>query len=533
MDPLLERYNSDLDKVITNQFDLHAKMQRMTNFYKSSAFYRTHPKEARDASANYMKILADKNIHYTSEVPEVKIIADPADRENANVREKILYGTYRACGMPLLQRKWARDGTLRSMAVAVTSYDFKQRIMRVERVDPRHCYWSYTNLDNNRIGVFYVVYPISRAEANEKFKVDPTADNRAALQFAETDHLSKINGEDWFTYVKRMDGETTAVWIGNKWVQKPQAHNLGDVPVDLFVPLPGEEAGSPGDFYLEPLVAPQAKLNDLEYRAQLIVRRNSNPIFWGRGIQARGFDDVKAAVESADAGMVGLNRDGEIGVVQLTGIELLDKRIEAVKNDMQRLAGYGAASFGENVGANTSGDALGMYFMPTEKHVQDQTLSLAAFYESINAKILRGYEHYGRGSKKFTLTAFAPRSTVQASNGESRTVPVARFEQLVFDASVIDGRYVSKAIPKPVTPKNELEEKRLVVEAVNNKFLSRYTGYEIFGIESPEDERRRLEEEQLDPALNPDNVNTLLQGGANAAQPSIPALPPAPATVRA
>lgn len=70
----------------------------------------------------------------------------------------------------------------------------------------------------------------------------------------------------------------------------------------------------------------------------------SNPIIWARGMKTQGNDDIKDALANGDSGVLGLSKDGEVGLLQLSELRMLDNHESAIKNDMQRLSGFAAAS---------------------------------------------------------------------------------------------------------------------------------------------------------------------------------------------
>jgi hypothetical protein len=321
-----------------------------------------------------------------------------------------------------------------------------------------------------------------------------------------------MDGQKWFTMAIRWDDKIRTAWIGDKFIEKPHEHGMGFMPIDICAPFPSDNPKRLGHFYLEDLVPLQAELNDAIKRRSNIVKRMSNPILWARNMKSTtSMDDVKAAMQNAEAGVVGLGKEGEVGLLQLQELRILDNHIAEIKSDMQRLSGFAAASFGETVGANTSGDALGMYFTPTQKHIDDQNISWKAFYESIHAKILRLYDVFGKTNETFKLQGYSPRSTVEGNKETGYHVKAGGDYALEFTRDVINGNYLTRCIPVPVIPKNEIEEKRFWLDAANQKIVSRNTAYENFGLESPEDEKQQLILEQSEPMLNPDGIGNILQ----------------------
>lgn len=520
--------NRELAAAVQNLASYHTDMNTYTDFYRYSAFYdrQAGEKQTTKIPDNYLKIFADKNIHYTSEMPQFKIAGTPEDRENANIREKILYAVHRKSGTPLLQKKWARDVSKKSVAIAETGFDLNTRCAWVKRYDPRFVFWKMSNGNEDRVTAFWAVFPITKQEAMETYGVVPTHDTVSTATFAKQDpYIGNMDGQTWFTMAIRWDDTTRVAWIGDKLIEEPHEHGMGIIPIDICAPFPTEEKNRLGSFYLEDLVPLQAELNDAILRRSRLTKRYSNPILWGRNIKDRERDSVESALRDVEPGVLGVGKDGEVGYLQLQELRILDNHISELKADMQRLSGFAAASFGESVGANTSGDALGMYFTPTQKHIDDQNISWVAFYESINAKILRLYDIFGRTGETFTLDGYSPRSTLMSTAAGGYKMNGSGDYKLSFTREVINGNYVNRAIPAPVIPKNEIEEKRLIIEAVDKKFLSRTTGYESFGLESPEDEKQLLLIEQQEPFLNPDGIGTILQQ----MQPALPGAPGAPA----
>lgn len=520
--------NDELSSAVNNLASYHTEMQTYTNFYRFSAFYERQAGQSTDKLPdNYLKIFADKNIHYTSEMPQFKIAGTPEDRENANIREKILYAVHRKSGTPLLQKKWARDVSKKSIAIAETGFDLESRCAWVKRYDPRYVFWKMSNGNEDRVTAFWAVFPITKEEAYKTYGVMPTSDPVSTATFAKQDpYIGNMDGQKWFTMVIRWDNKYRTAWVGDVLIEEPHEHMMGSIPIDICAPFPTDEKDRLGSFYLEDLVPLQAELNDAIKRRSNITKRYSNPIVWGRNIKDRGKDDVEQALKTGESGVLGLGKDGEVGYLQLNELRILDNHITELKNDMQRLSGFAAASFGESVGANTSGDALGMYFTPTQKHIDDQNISWVAFYESINAKILRLYDVFGMTGETFTLDGYSPRSTLLATENGGYSMNKSGDYMLKFTRQVINGNYINRAIPSPVIPKNELAEWTFWGQQAKDKVISRTTAYEKMGLESPEDEKQLLLLEQQEPFLNPDGIGSILQ---NMQQPALPGAPVAPA----
>jgi hypothetical protein len=532
----IEALNSELEDAVVNLTSYHSEMNQYLNFYEKSAFYPAKAGEAPnhyDPETNLLATFADKNIDYTCAFPNIKVPttgADPTARQAASTREKILYAVWRKSNGDILARDFAEDGTLFSMAIAETGFDLKNRCAWIRRHDPRHCYWQYSNDSDNHVIAFWIVYPITKDEAFRRYGVQPTADPLSGVAKTE-EMLQHIDGKDWFTFATRIDESTRTVWIGNRLVEEPHQHMKGSIGVHIAIPFRDKKHTDRGKFYVKRLVPLQAELNDTFKRRGRIVRRMSSPVIYGRGLMGRKFDEVEAQLAKSGGGFVPLTQNGELGILQVSDTKMLDEHEQRVIYHMMKRSGFSEASFGESVGANTSGDALGMYFTPSEKHIAKQNIAWKSFYESINADILRLYDKFGKINEQFKLSGYAPSGTLLPMI-DDYGIQTMKYQRGTFDITftreVIAGNYTSVVIPAPTTPKNEIEEQRLAVQSVTQKFMSRTTAYEKFGILSPEDELALLEQEQSSPLLNPDGTNTILnaQNLNNNPQKISPTAPP-------
>lgn len=533
----LKALNTELETAMVNFNKWHQDMQQYREFYQNSAVYSNKSGDQKTKSelkTNMLRVFADKNVHYTSPFPTIKVPttgADPVLRQNASIREKILYAVHRKSNTTLLRAMWAFDATVMSVAVSETRFDLEKRCVEIRRFDPRYCYWQYSNDNERRVEAFWAVYPITKAEARKRYGVEPKG-SPVDLSQVSDQAFKRIDGQDWFLMAYRWDEKNRAVWIGDTWVETPHNHQMGMLPIDVCMPFYDGSVDQRGAFYLEQLVPLQAELNETIKARANIVRRMANPVIWGRGIIAKQFDEVKTGLKQGGGGFVGLKQGGELGVLQISDTKMLNEHQADILQHMMRVSGFGAAAFGETVGANTSGDALGMYFNPTQRAIDHQNIHWKTFDESINAKILKLYDTFAKTGEKFEIDGYSPNGTmlpVKDDNGQEKlayTTPGSF--SLEFSKDVIDGNYTSVVTPQPATPKDELAWKRLLYEAASSNTISRTTMYEEWGMMSPEDELALLTSEQENPALNADLMK---QAAGMAAQPPVGAsqLPPVPA----
>jgi len=238
-------------------------------------------------------------------------------------------------------------------------------------------------------------------------------------------------------------------------------------------------------------------------------------VFSSRRIANRNFDVVKENLENKGGGFVGLKKEGELGVLQVADAPMVKEYQDFLLSEMMRISGYGSASFGETVGANTSGDALSMYFNPTQKSIDDQNLSWQAFYEGINSKILRYYNKFLSTKDEIPVSGYTSSGTLVGITSDDKGQKKVNYSSGSFSGTItkadLEGKTDNIAIPKSATPRDEIQVKRLALEAVKMGVLSRTTAYEDLGIISPQDELDLLKAEQEDPALNPQGMASLMK----------------------
>ena len=536
----IEALNKELTSAIMNQSALHDKMRLSNQFYKESAFFAREPGQAANKNEfqeNLLAVFADKNIEYTSTLPTVKVPTPAADenmRQAASKREKLIHAVRRTSNMAQLQRLWARDATLSGIAIAETYPNLKTRCMEVKRYSPLKCYWQISNNGENKVLVFWAVFAMTADEAYRQYGVRPTRD--LITPGARADFkLPSLDGKTWFTHAIRWDDTTRTKWVGDAMIEEPHQHAAGEMPIDICVPILPEDDNSadpttPG-FYLDPLIPLQAELNDVYYRRGRIVRRMSSPVVWVRGVANGKLDDVKSEMSKPGGGVVALKADGEAGLLQLGETAMLNDHEDRTILAMTRLAGYGNAAFGESVGANTSGDALGMYFNATQRKIETQWISWIAFHESINAKILRGYFNMLLPDEPVNVAGYAPSNTLQTITNDDGTQSYMRtpgaFNETVQRADIA-GAFLTVCIPPTAAPRNKIEEQRIAIEAVDKRIIARATAAEKFDVLSPPDEFLLIEQENQSPAVNPDGIQKLLSGYAQFSNigNTTPAAPP-------
>jgi len=296
----IKNLNGELDDALMNAAKFHSDMDRYLDFYRHSAYYQTKSGQIRNNDSlanNLLRVFANANINFTSKFPTIKVPTTGATKEQrmaASLREKIIMSVWKKSGGAVLQKKWAKDATLLSVAVAETGFDIKNRCAFVKRFDPRYCFWQYSNGNDGRIVAFWSVVPITADEAFEKYGVKPTNNGGLSNTALQNQFLKNIDGKTWFLQATRWDDKIRTTWIGDVQVEEPHDHMQAGIPIDIAAPFDDLDIKREAAFYLAPMINMQANLNLTIQRRDNIVKRYSHPVMWGRGIISKQLDDIKA-----------------------------------------------------------------------------------------------------------------------------------------------------------------------------------------------------------------------------------------------
>lgn len=490
---------------------LHDDMQSYLDGYMYNFYYAPKPNMTRKTNGvNLSQLFADKLWQHTSEFPKISVPHSAEDAENAELREKIVLATHQRNGTDSLWSDWTFDGAVMSTAIARTVFNVKKRCVEISRHDPRRCYWQKSDTGNGEVLVFWTATPMSRSAIRLKYGVEVNGGEGMTYDTLSDGEQIPLDTEDYFLVVTRDDHETSVEFVGSQLLKKPYKHLQGGIPVDIAMPYKIASYNAMPTFYMAKFKDLAAEFNELWRRRGNVVRKLGNPLVYGRGIYKNTEQEVKAQL-ATDGGFVPLKENGDLGLLTIPETKMIDTALADCFQRMKDMAGFPTATFGEVVGANTSGDALGMYFTPTQKMVGHFNKSYKTFLQGINAKILRSYEVFAKIDEQFSLTGFMPhgnfRTTTDGKTGYDKGLGF----NMTFTKENIANNYMTVVTPSSVTPKDDIGYKRFILDSVTNKFLSRRTGLDEIGILSPEDEFKQLQEEQQDPMLNPEGATALKQ----------------------
>lgn len=498
--------NREFQAVQLDFTQLHSDMNFYLDAYENNVFYRPKANMPVNSSigVNLLQVFADKNWFYLSPFPKTVVPPNNQDRQGANIREKILLGTHDYNSMDLMWSKLTHDGTILSLAATDTRFNFDTRCVHVRRFDPRRVYWQKSDANDEGIDVFWTATAMTREAIRRKYGVTPTGDSGMTYEDIMENSSIPMDGKDYFLVIERNDANVTVVWAGNTLLVEPYNHQLGVIPNDLAMPLRLANFDHKPDFYLRRLKHLQAEFNELFRQRANIVRKLGNPVVWARGVGVNNKSKIEEALQT-DGGFVGLNERGELKLLSIPETQMIDTALNDVFQRMKDVAGFPTATFGEVVGANTSGDALGMYFTPTQRAIDHQNIAYKSMLKSINSKILRGYNKFLKTGEVKSLDGYTANGMMmEAGEGQLQYQSGGAFTvQFTKDMC---SNYYNVINTNSVTPKDDIAYKTLIFQMIQAGAISKVRGYEELGFLSPEDELQMLENEARMPYLNPEGV---------------------------
>ena len=490
----------------------HNDMIFYLDAYQNNLFYppKDYQPYKKKIGVNFLQVFADKMCDYMTPFPKITVPAVPEDKQGASLREKVLIGEWQQNDGEQLWARGIQDAVLMSVLVTSTEWDFDNKCNVIKRIDPRRAMWQKADAMSDKISATWYYEPMTKEAIYDKYKVTPNSTALTIDLIADLDSVI-LDGHDYFLVVTRADDKTFVKWVGDKFLVAGHNHKLGASPIDISFPLEIPSYNKRGDFYLRRLSALQAEFNELWRQRANVVRKLGNPTVWGRNIKQRQFQPVKDAM-ALDGGFVGLSETGELGILSLPETKMIDNAIADTFTRMKEVAGFPTITFGEAIGANTSGGALSFYFQPTARMIAKMNVALKVHIQTINTKILRNYDNFlaaGEQKELYTSVTGGYYPTDRGTDPDSE-------RSLTFTKDDIDGDYNNKIDMTPVAPRDEVAYARLFFDAAREKMISRTTLYDKLGLESPEDELAMLKEEQLEPALNPQGTSQILGAQADA-----------------
>lgn len=512
---------SEFDEALMRSNSYHDDMAFYLDAYYNNVYYPSKPNAPvrTNKGINTLQIFADKMHFSLAEFPQINVPAVPGDRENASIREKILYSTHHHNNSSVMWARQAFDATVLSAVITVAEWSFEEQCVKLRRIDPRFAFWRDSDGVNDDIDTFWEVKPVLRSRIEDEYGVKPQGSPLTVNMLATFD-IPYSADDEYFAVITRHTAETTVRWVGTKMLIRAHAHGLGRNPAVVTFPIEvaSQTKGKSGDFYLRKLVGLAAEFNEYWRQRANIVKKLGNPTVYAKGLRAKQFQPIKDGM-SLDGGFVGLSENGELGILSIPETKMIDMALADTYQRMKDIAGFPTATFGESVGANTSGDALGMYFQPTTKMVSTYTTPLARHMETINGLILRFYDTRLPLEERKKLYGTLPNGKYIRNESGERQGGAYSVE---FGKQNINGQYHNVVTMPSVTPKDDIAHKRLWFDAAREKIISRTTFYDKVGFLSPQDELSILKEESEDPMLNMQGAAQMMSAAAPLMQQPTP-----------
>lgn len=547
-DYTIEQLDKEFAPVLRDFSERHSKMRQKVSFVNHNVFYPPlagDPKPKRSYGVNKLKLLVDKNVFYASKFPDIKVPhsrTDIGSRMQAQLKQKVITAAHASCLSSLKQIKMNYDATVMSRAFHLTEFDLKRRKVRMRRLDPRFCFYAFSNENDNEISAFWYAVPYTKEAIKDQWGIEPKQSSFSLGQLVNPDGSNNpIDGKDRFWVIFRWDAKVKTVWVGDQFLEEPHNHLMDCMPVDTVAPFEDLEQDRKGGFFTDQLEEPQAEYNETLRRKSNIIRKLGNPPIIGKGIRGKQFDEVKKAMRG-DGGFVGVAQNGGLDFLQLKEVTMHSEHLAAIWQDMRDKAHFPTIAFGQPAGANVSGNAAHMYFQPTVLAIAAQWTHWKPFYESINAKILKLYQAFGLPDEQFEVFGYDSTGAFEMQTGsdpetEQPTVQPGYGGQgafaLTFTPAQLGEETYSVVIPPSVTPQDEMAIKDFAMAAANSGFLPFVRAYELMGETDPEDLVELLAQQKQDPRLHPEIMQqaaSLLGAaggpvGAEAPQPNEPASP--------
>lgn len=511
----IESLQKEFNDIRVEMDSYHDYQQTCLEAYETNIYFKPKPNSpAREkVGVNLLQAFADKNWFYLSSFPKISVPAMPENREASSKVEKILYATHDLNQSELLWSQFTFDSTIMSCAINFTDVDYVKRRVTYQRIDPRRAYWTTSDLMGSEIEVFWSAIPMRKSAIQRKYGVDVSGTAAEDIDFwrdYDQVDLTNYTEDPYYLVITRADHDTLTRWCGDKFLMTSHKHMLGFMPVDIALPLKTASVQYRGDFFLRRLMSLQAQFNEAWRQRLNIVNRVGAPAIWGRNINNKQLQDVKDGL-AMDGGFIGLKENGELGILTIPETAMIDKTLNDIFSQMMNITGFPAATFGNVAGANTSGDALGMYYQPTTRQIEHQNKSFRLFLQSINRKTLLLYKSMLKPDESLTIEAFVPRPKKLALNGELVS-STASFDDTFTRDDIITTKNI--VTTDSVTPKDDIAYKRLMYDMARDGVISKTTALDEIGFLSPQDEMDLLESETSNPRINPQGMSQLLTAQA-------------------
>jgi len=156
-----------------------------------------------------------------------------------------------------------------------------------------------------------------------------------------------------------------------------------------------------------------------------------------------------------------------------------------------------------------------MYFQPTTRMIEHQNIAYRNGLKRINAKILQLFDTFLMPGEPVQINGVLPSGKYSMSPDGMQYG--GSFNDYITKEQIA-GQYQNEVTSPAVTPKDDIAYKRLMLDFARDNVISRATAYDEIGILSPQDELQQLQNEQSQPAINPQGTQAIMSGALQAQQ---------------
>ena len=376
----------------------------------------------------------------------------------------------------------SKAGSLYGDTVLYTDYDEKKDTFKIQNVFPGYVRAAWAQDDFNELDFVVIQHIVSVAQVHKKYGVMVDADDPAENTDLVWD-TRRLDNQDHAIIRTYWDDEVKITWAGDT-ILETKKHKHKRVPF-WFISNREDPYHPWGMSDLEDILALQERLNIAISNQADIIELFANPkIILKNGTQR----DIEA-LKSVKGNVIPLRRDADMQPFQFTGqIFPIQQEISDVRQAIHDISGLPPVFFGNAQGSIVTGVALSAQAAPTLQIVNAKGLGWTRTLQEMFSFMLETLEK--RGGK------------VELAPGKKRSYK-----------DIINGNYAVKVSMNVRTPRDDGTFIQNELNKMNFRVQSRLTTMEKLGIESGDDELKRIAFEEAHPlyTANPENLVDNLQ----------------------
>jgi hypothetical protein len=81
-------------------------------------------------------------------------------------------------------------------------------------------------------------------------------------------YLTAIDGKNWHTMAIRWDANTRVAWVGDRLIEEPHDHLMGEIPIDICMPFGDYNTNGEGFFLSDPNAAVASRVESYPQAAR-------------------------------------------------------------------------------------------------------------------------------------------------------------------------------------------------------------------------------------------------------------------------